>query len=74
MTNQPKKRKDECQFCKSRLCDKQIYRDEEPKYDEVYCDKHCDEAEMACDEILGNGKRIFRHHRSSTGKLSRGSR
>lgn len=69
-----KKRKNQCQFCKSFHCHKQIYRDEEPKYDEVYCDKHCDEAEKACDDTLGKGNGIFRTYRSSTGRLSRGNR
>lgn len=68
------KRKDECQFCTSRSCFKQIFRDEDPKYDEVYCDKHCNEAEQEANRVMGDGKGIFRTHRSSTGKVSRGER
>lgn len=69
-----KKPKNQCQFCESIHCFKQIYRDEEPKYDEVYCDKHRDEAEKACNEKLGVGNGILRSYRSSTGRISRGSR
>lgn len=69
------KKKNECQFCNSTNCFNQIYRDEEPKYDEVYCEKHHKEAEGACDETLGKGNGIYRTYRSSTaGGLSRGSR
>ena len=69
-----KKPKNQCQFCKSRKCGFQIYRDEVPKYDEVYCIKHCDEAEKECDRVLGKKNGIMRTYRSSTGNLSRGSR
>ncbi len=68
------KKKNECQFCKSIHCFQQIYRDEEPKYDEVYCNKHIKEAEKACDEVLGIGNGLVRTHRSSSGRISRGSR
>lgn len=69
-----KKIKNECQFCRSRFCNYQIYRDEVPLYDEVYCKKHIKEAEEECNRVLGNNKGIFRIHRSSTGFLSRSSR
>ena len=70
-----KKRKDECQFCSRRTCYNQIFRDEVPKYDEVYCYSHMNEAEKEADRILGgHGSGIVRTHRSSTGKLHRGSR
>ncbi|HCC05017.1 TPA: hypothetical protein DEP58_01765 [Patescibacteria group bacterium] len=67
-------KKNECQFCKSIHCFNQIYRDEEPTYDEVYCEKHHKEAEDECNRVLGNGKGIFRTYRSSTCRISRGSR
>lgn len=70
-----KKRKNECQFCTSRKCYAQIYRDEEPKYDEVYCYKHADEAAEAADRVLGGrGSGIKRCHRSSSSPVSRGER
>lgn len=72
MEQETKKRKDECQFCKSRRCHKQIYRLEAPLYDEVYCNKHCNEAEKACDEVLGKKNGVMRTYRSSTGNLIRG--
>lgn len=70
-----KKRKDECQFCTSRSCYHQIFRDEEPRYDEVYCSKHIEEATQKCDEILGGrGSGIIRTHVSGTSKKKRGQR
>lgn len=70
-----RKNKNECQFCKSRSCYKQIYRDEFPFYDEVYCDQHCNEAEEESNRVLGGaGSKVFRTYRSSTGKLRRGDR
>ncbi len=69
------KRKDECEFCTSRSCHHQIYRDQEPKYDQVHCFEHIEKGELQADEILGGkGSGMFRTHRSSTGKLTRGSR
>lgn len=67
------KKKNECQFCKSIHCFKQIYRDEPPIYDEVYCEKHNKEAEQECDRVLGKGNGVFRTYRSSTARISRGS-
>jgi hypothetical protein len=68
------KRKDECQFCTRRACYNQIYRLEIPLYDEVFCSIHIDEAGREADRILGGrGSKIMRTHRSSTGKLRRGS-
>lgn len=69
-----KKRKDECEFCTSRSCSHQIYRDEEPKYDQIHCRKHVEEGESQADKVLGTGNGIMRWHRSSTAKLSRGDR
>ena len=68
-----KKRKDECQICTSRSCYHRIYREENPKYDEVYCDSHIKEAEELSDKILGINNKIYRTFQSSTGKLSRKS-
>ncbi len=68
------KRKNQCQFCGSIHCFHQIYRDEEPKYDEVYCNNHIKEAENACNEKLGKGNGVLRSYRSSTGRISRGDR
>lgn len=69
-----KKRKDECIACTSRSCHNQIYRDEEPKYDEVYCHSHHKEAETHCNETLGVKNGILRTYRNSTAKLRRGDR
>lgn len=70
-----KKLKNECQFCKSRFCHTQIYRDEAPLYDEVFCDKHIQQGQDEADKVLGaRGSGVFRWHRSSTGNISRGSR
>ena len=44
----------ECQFCKSRFCYHRIFREEAPKYDEVYCGKHINEGEKEADKVLGN--------------------
>jgi len=68
-----KKRKDECQLCSSRSCYHRIYRTEEPKYDEVYCDKHIKDAEALSDKILGINNKIYRTFENSTGKLWRGN-
>jgi len=67
-----RKRKDECQFCTSRSCSGQIYRVDYPYYDEIYCDKHQQEAFEASDKVLGVGNGIYRTFKSSTGKLKRG--
>jgi hypothetical protein len=69
-----KKPKNQCQFCKSIHCYNQIYRDEAPIYDEVYCQKHHKEAEEECNRFLGKANGVFRSYRSSTGRLSRGDR
>ena len=65
------KRKDECQFCKSRSCYHRIVRKIPPLYDEVFCSKHVKEGYDECDSILGKGNGIMRSHISSTGKLKR---
>lgn len=71
----PKKRKNECQFCTSRRCYNQIFRDEEPKYDEIYCMKHGDEAAKEADRVLGGrGSGVMRTHRSNSGRVARGER
>ncbi len=66
-----KKRKDECQFCTSRTCNHRIVREEEPKYDEVYCCNHSDEAESEADRVLGNPGHM-RSHLSGNSKYKRG--
>lgn len=72
MKKETKKRKDECQFCKSRFCYNRIYRYEIPRYDEVFCNKHIEEGQNKADEVLGKrGSKVLRTHQSSTGKLSR---
>lgn len=68
-----KERKDECLFCSSRSCYSQIFRDEEPKYDEVFCEKHINEGYENASKTLNEGIHL-RTHRDSTGKLSRGDR
>jgi len=67
-----KKLINECQFCKSRFCYHRIVREEEPKYDEVYCNKHIEEAEKEADRVLGVGNGIRRNHISGTGIQRRG--
>ena len=66
-----KKLINECQFCKSRFCYHRIVRQENPKYDEVYCNKHIREAEDEADKVLGNPG-YMRTHISSTAIQKRG--
>ena len=61
----------ECQFCKNRFCYHRIVREQEPKYDEVYCNKHINEAEEEADKVLGNPGHM-RTHISGTGIQKRG--
>jgi hypothetical protein len=70
--NKPvKKRRNECQFCTSRLCSNRIVREEEPKYDEVYCVRHHKEAEAEADRVLGSHTGNYRTHISSTSSNQR---
>lgn len=65
-------RKDQCLFCKSRRCHIRIVRYEEPKYDEVACNRHILELEKHSDEVLGYKNGVMRHHITSSGQLKRG--
>jgi len=66
-----KKLINECQFCKSRFCYNRIVREEEPRYDEVFCNKHIDEAEKESDRVLG-APGYKRAYISGTGIQKRG--
>jgi len=61
-----KKRPNECQFCTSRKCSDRIVREDHPKYDEVYCTKHSEQAETEADRVLGVNTGNYRTHISST--------
>jgi hypothetical protein len=65
------KRKDECLFCNSRSCYFQIYRFEEPVYNEIACSKHITDLEKHSEKVLGTNNGIKRTHLTSTGKLKR---
>ena len=67
-----KKRKDECLFCKKRICNVRVVTDD-MRYDEIACYEHQNDLYQHADEVLGGkGSGIYRHHISSSGKLKRG--
>jgi len=68
-----KKRKDECLFCKKRICYTRIVRIEMPFYDEIACYEHINALEKHADDTLGKkGSKVFRNHITSTGQVKRG--
>ena len=62
------KRKDECIFCKSRMCYERVVSFDKT-YDEISCFNHIKELHKDSDiKALG----IMKHFISSTGKIKRG--
>lgn len=68
------KRKDECLFCGSRKCYTRVVRLENPRYDEIACDKHSNDLYTHSDTTLGKGNGIYRHYISGSARHKRGER